>query len=99
MKDDTYKQASTKLFEQGRDAYNGQGEYVGKKDYDKAIEILTQALEYDDTNVDAMYFLGRCYQQKSDEDKAKEYYNKIINDYSTSARAGEAKRRLRELGE
>ena len=34
-----------------------------------------------------------------DEDKAKEYYNKIINDYSTSARAGEAKRRLRELGE
>ena len=99
MKDDTYKQASTKLFEQGRNAYNGQGEYVGKKDYDKAIEILTQALEYDDTNVDAMYFLGRCYQQKSDEDKAKEYYNKIINDYSTSARAGEAKRRLRELGE
>ena len=99
MKDDTYKQASTKLFEQGRYAYNGQGEYVGKKDYDKAIEILTQALEYDDTNVDAMYFLGRCYQQKSDEDKAKEYYNKIINDYSTSARAGEAKRRLRELGE
>lgn len=99
MKDDTYKQASTKLFEQGRDAYNGQGEYAGKKDYDKAIEILTQALEYDDTNVDAMYFLGRCYQQKSDEDKAKEYYNKIINDYSTSARAGEAKRRLRELGE
>ena len=99
MKDDTYKQASTKLFEQGRNAYNGQGEYVGKKDYDKAIEILTQALEYDDTNVDAMYFLGRCYQQKSDEDKAKEYYNKIINDYSTSTRAGEAKRRLRELGE
>ena len=41
MKDDTYKQASTKLFEQGRNAYNGQGEYVGKKDYDKAIEILT----------------------------------------------------------
>ena len=72
---------------------------LGKKDYDKAIEILTQALEYDDTNVDAMYFLGRCYQQKSDEDKAKEYYNKIINDYSTSARVGEAKRRLRELGE
>lgn len=99
IKKETFEGASTEMFEQGRDAYNGQGEYAGKKDYDKSIEFLTKALEYNADNADAMYFMGRCYQQQSNADKAKEYYNKIINDYPDSSRVAEAQRRMRELGE
>lgn len=99
VKSSTYAETSQKYFEEGRDAYNGQGAYAGQKDYDKAIELLEKALEYNEENTDAMYFLGRCYQQRSESDKAKEYYNKIINDYPDSKRVSEAKSRLRELGE
>lgn len=99
IKKDTFADASQKAFEQGRDAYNGEGEYAGGRDYEKAIELLEQALEYNKDNTDAMYFLGRCYQQQSDAEKAKEYYNKIVNEYPDSHRVSEANRRLRELGE
>ena len=94
----SFEQASQKTFESGRDAYNGEGEFAGARDYDKAIELLEQALEYNGDNTDAMYFLGRCYQQLSKPDQAKEYYDKIINDYPDSSRVAEAASRLRELG-
>lgn len=99
IKKDTFPVVSESYFKQGRDAYNGQGDYAGNRDYEKAVKLLEKALEYDEENTDAMYFLGRCYQQQSDSEKAKEYYNKIINDYPQSNRVSEAQRRLRELGE
>lgn len=99
IKKETFSTASNSYFEEGRDCYNGEGEYAGKKNYDKAIKLLNKSLEFDADNTDSMYFLGRCYQQKSDTDKAKEYYNQIVNDYPDSARVSEAKSRLREMGE
>lgn len=99
IKEDTFEAASDSYFVDGRDSYNGEGKYAGQKDYDKAIKLLEKSLQYNEDNTDAMYFLGRCYQQKSDTEKAKEYYNKIINDYASSSRVGEARSRLRELGE
>lgn len=99
VKDETYSEASKAYFEDGRDAYNGEGEYAGHKDYEKAIELLEKSLTYDKANTDAIYFLGRCYQQQSNAEKAKEYYNQIIEDYPDSTRLNEAKRRMRELGE
>lgn len=99
VKEETFSEASKEYFEDGRDAYNGEGEYSGKKDYEKAIELLEKSLQYDKANTDAIYFLGRCYQQQSEAEKAKEYYNQIIDDYPDSSRISEAKRRLRELGE
>lgn len=99
LKKKTFAKASQKCFEEGRDAYNGEGEYAGKRDYDKAITLLEEALSYDKNNTDAMYFLGRCYQQKSEAEKAKEYYNTILEQYPDSARVSEAQSRLRELGQ
>lgn len=93
-----FSEASEKLYEQGRDAYNGQNEYAGAVNYDKAKECLTKSLEYNPDNTDAMYFLGRTYQQTSKPKKAKECYEKIINEYPDSARVIEASSRLRELG-
>lgn len=99
IKKKTYSTASVRYFENGRDAYNGEGDYAGKRDYDKSIQLLEKALVFDANNTDAIYFLGRCYQQKSEPEKAKEYYNKIVDDYPDSERVGEANSRLRELGE
>ena len=99
IKKETYSTASQSFFEKGRDCYNGQGDYAGNKDYDKAIKLLNKSLKFNADNTDAMYFMGRCYQQKSDFEKAKEYYNQIVNDYPDSPRVSEAKSRLREIGE
>lgn len=90
--------ASEKLYVQGRDAYNGQNEYAGAVNYNKAKEFLEKSLKYNPDNTDAMYFLGRTYQQTSKPKKAKEYYEKIINEYPDSPRVAEASSRLRELG-
>lgn len=98
IKEETYAEVSNSYFEEGRDAYNGEGEYAGHRDYDKAVELLEEALEFNPDNTDAMYFLGRCYQQQSDMEKAQEYYNQIIANYPDSPRVSEAQRRLRELG-
>lgn len=65
-----------------------------KRDYDKSIKLLEKSLSFDENNTDAIYFLGRCYQQKSDVEKAKSYYNKIVDNYPDSKRVSEAKRRL-----
>ena len=46
--------------------------------------MLEKSLSFDENNTDAIYFLGRCYQQKSDVEKAKSYYNKIVDNYPDS---------------
>lgn len=99
IKQETYSTASASFFEKGRDCYNGEGEYAGNQDYDKAIKLLEKSLKFDETNTDSIYFLGRCYQKKSEMETAKEYYNQIVNDYPDSPRASEASSRLREMGE
>lgn len=96
--EESFGEASNKLYIQGRDAYNGENEYAGAKDYGKAKELLMEALEYNPDNTDAMYFLGRTYQQTSKPKKAREYYEKIVNDYPESPRVADASSRLRELG-
>ena len=94
----SFEKASESLYIQGRDAYNGENEYAGAKDYAKAKKLLKEALGYNPDNTDAMYFLGRTYQQTSKPEKAREYYEKIINDYPGSPRVADANSRLRELG-
>lgn len=95
----SFEEASNAAYIEGRDAYNGENDYQGARDYAKATKLLNQALEYNPDNTDAMYFLGRTYQQLSKPGRAKSYYDKIINEYPDSPRVGEARSRLRELGE
>ncbi len=90
IKKDTFKKVSEQLAEEGRQIYNN-----GK--YEDAIKILKKATTLDKDNVKAIYFLGRCYHRMNDAEKAKKYYNKIVNDYPDSDRVAEAKSRLREL--
>ncbi|MEE3393294.1 MAG: tetratricopeptide repeat protein [Lachnospiraceae bacterium] len=98
IKDETFEEVSDAYYEQGNDAYNGEGDYSGGRDYKKAIKLLKKALKFDPDNTNAIYFLGRCYQQQNKFDQAKEYYKQIVNDYPDSTKYSEAKSRLREMG-
>lgn len=91
IKETSFEGAAEKLAEEGRVTYNS-----GK--YDKALELLEDALKLDPDNVKAIYFTGRVYHRKGDKEKAAEYYNRVINDFPDSDRVGEATRRLSELG-
>lgn len=90
IKEDTFATTAEDLAEQGRVTYN-QGRY------EEAIELMEKTLKMDNTNTKALYFLGRTYQRLGDNEKAREYYNKIINDFPDSERVGEATRRLNEI--
>jgi Uncharacterized protein conserved in bacteria len=90
IKDDTFQSVSDTMFKDGRKAYNS-----GK--YDEALKTLQSAIDMNPQNVDAIYFMGRTYHKMNNNDKAKEYYNKVIDEFPDSARVAEAKARLREI--
>ena len=83
--------ASAEMFEKGRVSYN-------KGNYDEALNYLTEAINLNSDNYDAIYFLGRLYHKQGNSKKAESYYRKVINNYPDSPRASEAKSRLSELG-
>lgn len=86
-----FAKQSLRLFGEGYNVYN-------RGNYDEAIEIFDTSLKMNPDNVDSMYFMGRCYDRLQDKEKAAEWYNKVINDYSNTQRAVEARGRLRALG-
>lgn len=92
----TFEDASNSFFEKGRDEYNAQCA-TASPDFTKAVRYLNKALKYNKDNCDAMYFLGRVSQRQNDNEKAKEYYNKIINDYPDSSRVSDASNMLRQI--
>ncbi len=97
IKDATFENASQEYYNQGETAFAGEGDYAGVPDYDAAIKALKKAIKLKEDNVDAIYYMGRCYQQKGDMDKAKKYYQQITSDFASNARAADAQARLDEI--
>ncbi len=91
IKDNTFVTMSEKLYQQG---YS----YYSSGDYGNAIKTLKESVKYDETNVKAIYFLGRGYQKQQKYDKAKQYFDTIVNDYPDSDRVALAKSKLAEMG-
>lgn len=87
IKDAAYVKASEDLYDTGHD------DYTDRK-YNEALEALNKAYEYDPENVDALYFIARSYQQLSDYDNAKKYYNMVTDQFPDSDRAAQAKEYL-----
>lgn len=98
IRDNTFENASAELFKQGNDRY-GEILAAGETDYAQAIELLEQSLSLNPENVDAIYFLGRCYDREGKVKKAKEYYNRVIDEFPDSERRSEAEDRLRYFEE
>lgn len=90
IKDATFVVAASNLYEEGHDFYSA-------RKYDKALEALLQAYEYDSSNVNVIYFIGRSYHQLNDLDNAKQYYTIIVEDFPDTSRAREASDRLAGL--
>ena len=72
-------------------------EYFRTEDYALAIETLGKAVEYDASNADALYFLGRSYQKSGDKENAVAIYTKVIELFPGSDRAKNAERYKKEL--
>jgi tetratricopeptide (TPR) repeat protein len=72
-----------------------------KQDFEAAAELLKQIINgysHDILADDAMFRLAELYQTKfKDQEKAKYYYERILNDYPGSIYTVEARKRFREL--
>ncbi|HPU63471.1 MAG TPA: hypothetical protein PK304_04895 [Mobilitalea sp.] len=67
--------------------------------YEEALDELFLAYNYDQTNVDAIYFIARSYHRLEDYESARTYYEMIVNDFSDSRRYQNAAEFLESLPE
>lgn len=74
----------------------GNGSYR-EENYEEAIPNLQRAYHYNNTNVDALFYLGNSYRQTGDTDKAKEIYAQVIDNFPNTDRAGRAETFLAEI--
>lgn len=91
IKENTFASMSEKLYQQGYSSYDS-------GDYKQAEKTLKEAVKFNESNVSAVYFLGRAYQKQEKNDKAKNCYDTIIKDYPDSDRVALATSRLSEMG-
>ncbi|MEN3038649.1 MAG: tol-pal system protein YbgF [Candidatus Kryptonium sp.] len=72
--------------------------YFALKQYDKAIEYFNYVAQTKSAKTpDALYMLGRCYAALGKIKEAKDYMNRVINEYPRSPVARKAKDRLERL--
>ncbi|MDC7294366.1 MULTISPECIES: tetratricopeptide repeat protein [unclassified Butyrivibrio] len=83
-------QLATSYYNTGYEAYKAE-------DYDTAVANLSKAYQYDNTNVNTLYYLGNSYNAQGDTDKAKEIYDKVITDFPGTQSAQAAETKLAEI--
>lgn len=77
-------QLSGTYYDTGYAAYQGE-------DFAAAIENLSKAAYYDETNVDALYFLAQAYRRSDDSENAIATYDKVIAQFPGTERARKSK--------
>ena len=92
IKQEIYPGLSKEYYDSGHKLY-------GNYKYEEALEELFLSYNYDPTNLNAIYFIGRSYHRLEDYDNASIYYEIIINDYPDSKRYQDAKRYLGRIQE
>ncbi|WP_026516435.1 tetratricopeptide repeat protein [Butyrivibrio sp. MC2021] len=83
-------QLATSYYNNGYDAYK-------LEDYETAIANLSKAYQYDNTNVNTLYYLGNSYNANGDKDKAKEIYDRVVTDFPGTQSAAAAEAKLAEI--
>lgn len=66
-------------------------------DYESAIPSLERAYRYDVTNGDALFYLGNSYRRTGNNDKAKEIYAQVIDDFPGTEKARNSETYLAEI--
>lgn len=77
--------------------YNLGYESYRQDKYEEAIPNLERAYQYDETNSEALFYLGNSYRRNNEEDKAKEVYAQIIDNFPNTDRASKAETYLAEI--
>ncbi len=67
------------------------------EDYESAIPNLERAYSYNVTNGDALFYLGNSYRRSGNDDKAKEIYAKVIDEFPDTQKARDAETYLAEI--
>ena len=83
-------QLANSYYNTGYDAYKAE-------DYELAITNLSKAYQYDNTNVNTLYYLGNAYYSNGDTDKAKEVYDAVITNFPDTQSAQAAETKLAEI--
>lgn len=83
-------QLSTTYYTEGYNAYRSE-------DFTTAIEQLSKAVYYDETNADAWYNLGEAYRRSGDTENAAASYDKVIELVPDTDRARRAQRYKDEM--
>ncbi|MBQ9926962.1 MAG: tetratricopeptide repeat protein [Lachnospiraceae bacterium] len=66
-------------------------------DYEAAIPNLERAYRYDSANGDALFYLGNSYRRTGNNDKAKEIYAQVIDDFPGTEKARNSETYLAEI--
>lgn len=77
--------------------YNSGYEAYKSKDYETAIKNLSKAYQYDNTNVNTLYYLGNSYYESGDNDNAKTIYDEVVTYFPNTQSAAAAQTKLAEI--
>ena len=95
---DLYNLLMTKVGPKLADSYYNTGYDAYKaEDYELAIANLSKAYQYDNTNVNTLYYLGNAYYSSGDTDKAKEVFDAVITNFPDTQSAQGAETKLAEI--
>lgn len=77
--------------------YNAGYESYRAENYDEAIPNLQRAWQYDNTKSEALFYLGNCYHRSGEDDKAKETYAEVIDNFPNTEFANKSETALAEI--
>lgn len=96
IKNKSYPNASKSLYDSGVTKY-------GQQKYQEALQDFNLSIQYGGTEKSyypsTLFYLGRCYESLGDNDKAKVYYEKILNEYPNDDTSYSAKSRLNVISQ
>ncbi len=81
---------ATQYYDTGYEAYKNE-------DYETAITNLARAYSYDNTNVNALYYLGNAYYDSGDTETAMQIYDQVITEFPDTQSAEGAEVKLAEI--
>ncbi len=83
-------QLANSYYETGYAAYKSE-------EYEEAIASLSKAYQYDNTNVNTLFYLGNAYYASGDTDKAKEIFDAVVTNFPDTQSAQAAETKLAEI--
>ncbi len=81
---------ATYYYDKGYESYRGEN-------FEAAIPDLENAYKYNPENGDALFYLGNSYRKNNNNDKAKEVYAQVIDNFSGTERASRSETYLAEI--